>query len=146
MARSLQVTEEWKPVPGYEGRYEVSDLGRVRSLQHCWGPRPTPHLLKPGIASTGYPTVALGRGNTKQVHALVLSAFVGPCPPGQECRHKNGVRSDPRLVNLEYGTRAQNIQDAIVHGTWHSPKRLALWARHAEAMQGNWKGVRRATT
>lgn len=126
----LLVPEYWKPAPGYEGVYEVSDLGRVRSLDRIVMRRvgrgknpdrlvPVPmrgKLLRPGRASNGYPTVSL-QGKTHTVHSLVLSAFKGPPPEGYECRHLNGNRADPRLQNLEWGTRAQNVADALAHGT-----------------------------
>lgn len=90
--------------------YMISSEGRVYS--HL-----SQKFLRPGIASNGYPTVALGRGNTRTVHSLVAAAFIGPCPVGQEVRHDNGDRKNPRLTNLLYGTRAQNIADAFEHGT-----------------------------
>lgn len=127
------MTEQWKPVVGFEGLYEVSDLGRVRSLDRSWmqvarGGSLYRHfkrgqMLRPGIASNGYPTVALGRGNTRTLHSLVADAFLGPCPSNQEVRHKDGRRTNPALDNLEYGTRTQNILDAVKHGTWMSEKR-----------------------
>lgn len=110
--------ERWRPVVGFEGRYDVSNRGRVYS----WV---TERVLRPGIASNGYPTVALGRGKTKTVHSLVAAAFIGPCPPGMEVRHRDGNRRNPRATNLEYGTRADNIRDAVKHGTWMSPGRAA---------------------
>lgn len=117
------MSERWLPVVGFPN-YMVSDLGRVRSLDHeVWGgPRAgfytkPGRLLKPGIASNGYPTVALGRGNTRTVHSLVAGAFIEPCPEGMEVRHKDGNRKNPRLANLEYGTRSENTKDAFRHGT-----------------------------
>lgn len=131
--------EQWKPVVGLEGQYEVSTFARVRSLPREWqqvsrlgrvhAHRVKGRMLKPGVASNGYYTVALGRGNTRTVHSLVAEAFIGPCPKGQEVRHKNGKRTDSRLVNLEYGTRTDNIRDAIRHGTWVSTARAAHLAK-----------------
>lgn len=115
--------EQWKTLPS-NAAYEVSDRGRVRSRdQEVWGgPRvgfytKLGKLLKPGIASNGYPTVALGRGNTRTVHSLVTETFLGECPAGHEVRHKDGNRKNPKLENLHYGTRGENIADAIEHGT-----------------------------
>jgi hypothetical protein len=54
-----------------------------------------------------------------KVHQLILWAFVGPCPDGMtDCRHLNGIPSDNRIVNLKWGTRQENIHDAIRHGTF----------------------------
>lgn len=78
-------------------------------------------LLKPVIASrTGYPRVSLrrdGRDTVRAVHVLVAEAFIGPRPPGHEVRHINGVRTDPGAHNLIYGTRSENMRDAVRHGT-----------------------------
>src|SRR4051812_4452753 len=87
--------EIWKAVPGYEGRYEVSNLGRVKSLARyvrCGkgggkGRRLTPQkILRPGTMNRfGHCSVMLGRdGGSRCVHDLVLTAFVGPRPPNNE--------------------------------------------------------------
>jgi hypothetical protein len=73
--------------------------------------------------------VALGRGNSQCVHKLVLLAFVGPNPPKYECLHANGDPADNRLVNLRWGTRSENIQDAVRHGTWMTPERKAALSK-----------------
>lgn len=117
------MTERWRPVVGYEHGYQVSDLGRVRSI-----PRVTSRSTLPGgpisPARTGtrrsYLFVHLygdGTSEQKYVHRLVLEAFVGPCPPGLETRHLNGDSFDNRLSNLRWGTRAENAADRIRHGT-----------------------------
>lgn len=118
------VVEEWRPVPGFPN-YEVSSEGRVRSLDcQVWGgPRAgfyikSGRILRPGVGSHGYPTIMLGRkGGTRTVHSLVAEAFIGPRPEGQEVRHKDGNRGNPKLENLHYGTRGDNVRDAIAHGT-----------------------------
>ena len=127
--------EIWRDVLGYEGMYQVSDEGRVRSLDReiCqmsrWG---TPYIkkikgvmLRPGRMPAGHLSVSLGKNNSQCVHKLVLLAFVGPTPKGHECLHGNGDPSDNRLANLRWGTRADNIRDAVRHGTWMTPARVA---------------------
>jgi hypothetical protein len=57
------------------------------------------------------------------VHLLVLTAFVGPPANGQQCRHLNGDRCDPRLENLTWGTAKENSADRILHGTQASGER-----------------------
>ncbi len=82
-----------------------------------------PRVLKPGRSATGYWTVSFGRVcGSQQVHALVAAAFIGPCPVGQECRHKDDDRLNARADNLEYGTRHQNIMDAVERGRWNRPR------------------------
>jgi hypothetical protein len=100
---------KWAAIPGYEGFYDVSDRGDVRRVD-------TGRLQRPYMHHSGYPWVSLGRARF-QVHRLVLLAFVGPCPPGQQCRHLNGIRHDARLENLAWGTPLENAADKIRHGT-----------------------------
>lgn len=103
--------EVWKLVPEYEGKYEVSDQGRVRSFNRC----PQGRILRPGRMPGGHLSVALGRGNSQCVHKLVLLAFVGVAPHKHECLHINGVPNDNRLSNLRWGTRSENNIDAVLH-------------------------------
>jgi len=102
----------WKIVKTHPD-YEVSDQGQVRREGH---------ILKAGLQSSGYPTVRLYQGikrsgATYLVHRLVLEAFVGPCPNGQQCRHINGDKADNRVSNLTWGTAKENAADRKTHGT-----------------------------
>lgn len=124
--------ETWRAIPGYEGSYEVSNRGGVRSLDRViLNPLPTGAIrrqtvkgraLKPGVAKLGgYHYVNLcAAGESKQqsrhVHRLVMDAFVGPQPLGMQTRHLNGNPADNRLENLTYGTPAENGADTIRHG------------------------------
>ena len=133
------MTENWKAVPGHEGRYEVSDQGRVRSLDaavKCSGPvkgeyysHKKGRMLRPGRMTLGHLSVALGRGNSRCVHELVLLAFVGASYVGRECLHRNGVPSDNRLENLHWGTRSENIRDAYAHGARDREKNMQALAK-----------------
>ncbi len=125
--------EEWRAT--HHPHYEVSNLGRVRSwaprggdMRHLMRPcfKPTePRLLKPGRSSSGYLSVSFGRQyGSQSVHILVAAAFLGPCPQGQECRHKDDNRANPRASNLEYGTRTQNIIDSVNRGRWNRPRKV----------------------
>ena len=102
---------EWKPVPGYEGRYLVSDEGQVKSVL-------TNRLLRPGVMSRGYLTVNLYDGSKPKrsrsllVHRVVLSAFIGPPPEKRQVNHRNMNKHDNRLANLEYVTQSENIRHA----------------------------------
>jgi hypothetical protein len=102
--------EIWKPVVGHAD-YEVSSIGRVRSLLR--GVR----VLRPGLASNGYLTVALRGRKTRTAHSLVAEAFIGPRPIGEEVRHLDGNRANNSAVNLVYGTRVENRADSDRHGT-----------------------------
>lgn len=120
------MTEAWRPVVGWEGLYEVSDAGRVRSLDRIvdYPDRRRSYLkpgrvLRPSTGSAGYPTVILcgsGRHQHGRIHVMVLEAFVGPRPAGCEVRHLNGVRNDNRLANLAWGTPTENTMDRVLHG------------------------------
>lgn len=68
----------------------------------------------------GYPAAMITVDGTRinvKVHRLMCEAFYGPCPPGHEVRHLNGVRTDNRIENLRWGTGSENIRDTIEHGT-----------------------------
>lgn len=115
----MQSTEKWKPIPGYEGLYEVSDQGNVRTLRG-WRGAPIPSLLTQHVNFKGYMRVSLskdGKAKTWFVHVLVLLAFVGAKSGKLQSRHLNGDPADNRLANLRYGTKRQNLQDQIAHGT-----------------------------
>ena len=111
--------EEWRPVVGYEGRYEVSTLGRVRRVN---GRPLTPFLCGGRKRLQGYRFVFLyaGRRSTRKmfpVHRLVLVAFRGEPQRGAEARHLNGIPDDNRLTNLEWGSPEENYRDQVHHGT-----------------------------
>lgn len=116
------MTEQWKPVVGYEGSYEVSDLGKVRSVLRtdAGGVPRGGHLMKVQInAQTGYPVVKLFRfGNSKlrSIHQLILEAFVGPKPVGGVARHLDDNRTNSVLSNLAWGTYAENAADRTAAG------------------------------
>lgn len=123
--------EQWLPLPGYEGVYEVSELGNVRSLDRVVLRRNGTSRLQRGrtlrlmTGPRGYKTVSLsrdGRSETGKVHRLILSAFIGPPAQGQEACHNNGDPGDNILANLRWDTRSGNVRDAIVHRT-HSEVR-----------------------
>ena len=114
------MSETWKPISGYEGCYEVSDLGRVRSLDRQSHGFRAGRMLKQNIGvGNGYLYVTLYRKPHKRranVHTLVLEAFAGPRPDGMEACHNDGDRTNPRLSNLRWGTHSENIYDIVRHG------------------------------
>lgn len=111
MSDSIEI---WKPVAGFEGCYVVSDRGRVMSLgrkvRTKWGMRLLrERVLKPIVCDNGYPQVGLhrdGRSAMIKIHRLVLAAFCGESD--LHCNHKNGIRNDNRLSNLEWCTPSEN--------------------------------------
>lgn len=118
--------EVWKQVADYEGKYEVSNLGRVRSLARLSKTkggafRGTPaRILAIHSNGGGYQHVRLGKDGsltTMLVHLLVLEAFSGLKPQGMEARHLDGVRSNNNVLNLAWGTRLENAADRVAHGT-----------------------------
>lgn len=113
-------TESWKDVPGYEGVYRVSSLGRVVSL-HSKHQR----ILVPVLRNNGYLHVKLcGPAGKKQVsiHCLVAGVFIGPRPLGLDVSHINGDKSDNRYTNLLYESHSDNCSRRRSHGTAYTPK------------------------
>jgi hypothetical protein len=128
--------EIWRPVVGHEGAYEVSNLGRVRSLDRwIWKEGPVRaywvfvhgKILKPGRCPSGHMTVGIGKRNTQSVHVLVMLAFRGPPPPGHEVLHLNHTPGDNRLSNLKYGTTSENLKMDYVAGTRKGWKNISRW-------------------
>lgn len=143
-------TERWLPVPGYEGLYDVSSLGRVRSLDRIiasrnrWGPIDK-HLRGKILAQRtddyGYQTVRLyrdGRGKWRRVHRLVGEAFLGPRQPGMDTRHGPLGQQANGVTDICYGTRAENEQDKIRDGTFrHGPGTAIPRPRRVSSRNGN---------
>lgn len=106
----------WRDIPGYPG-YQVSNLGRVRSVDRVVKTlrgerRYRGKILKPGVASHNYLTVAIGKDNSMSVHVLVALAFIGPAPfEGAEVRHLDDVRTNNFDFNLAWGSRGDNGRD-----------------------------------
>jgi len=120
--------EQWIAAVGFEGVYEVSSLGRVRSLDRldASGRRRQGRMRSLVVAHSGHLTVALrkdGKRIEKLVHHLVLEAFVGPRPEGMEGCHWNDDPADNRPQNLRWDTRAANIRDSVRNGTHHMARR-----------------------
>ena len=117
--------EQWLPVVGFPG-YEVSDQGRVRSYlkmgslgDQQLADQPQ-RILCPGIDR--YSNLVLYKDGVKhscRVHRLVAHAFLGECPAGMEVCHNDGDKTNDDACNLRYGTRRENVQDAINHGHRH---------------------------
>lgn len=130
MSNDTATTERWVPVPGYEGLYEISDLGRVRSLDRyvmrqgglASGRlmRVRGRIIRPGKGSDmDRLKVSLhrdGDGRTIGVHVIVMLAFCGPRPAGMDICHNDGDATNNRLSNLRYDTRAANMEDMKRHG------------------------------
>jgi NUMOD4 motif/HNH endonuclease len=126
--------EIWKDIPNHPG-YQVSDLGRVRSFWKRfakgkapggiglgWGTKvgDTPHILKQSTNHYGYFVVNLGKNQVRHVANLVIEAFVGPRPEGQQCCHGPSGKRDNRVQNLCWGTRSKNLgEDRVRDGTDH---------------------------
>lgn len=118
------MSEIWKAIPNWEGMYEVSDQGRVKSLARAVtkgsGSRKIcTRILSLSVKKTGYVQVNLsrnGRDHLFHVHRLVTLAFIGPCPEGQEVRHLDTDRTNNRLDNLTYGTASENYYDFVKAG------------------------------
>lgn len=105
--------EEWRPAPGYESCYEVSNLGNCRNIRTG--------LVLAGRARKkrgGYIAFGLcknGKVKDKLAHRLACEAFYGRIPDGYEINHINGIVDDNRLINLEICTRSKNLLHSYRH-------------------------------
>lgn len=103
------MNEVWKDIPGYEGLYQVSDQGRVKSLGNDKSRREK--ILKPGKVGDGYLKVDLCKGGKRKnclVSLLVWEVFNGPIPPGMQVNHNDEVKTNNKLENLSLMTPKEN--------------------------------------
>ena len=119
---TTSLPEVWKKVKGYEDLYDVSSLGRIwsRTRPNTLGYIRQGRFRKFRVNLYGYCQLLLcdldGVRKTFLVHRLVAAAFIGSCPKSKEVNHKNGVKTDNRVTNLEYVTHAKNTQHAYDNG------------------------------
>lgn len=125
------MTEKWTPVAGYEGLYEVSDQGRVKSLGRLIRSKGNGHrniperVLKPCMNPNGYAMVALCKDGVIErvgIHRVVAKAFIPEVEGKPFVNHINAVRNDNRACNLEWCTQKENIQHAVRIGTKKPPQ------------------------
>jgi integrase/recombinase XerD len=104
------MTEKWRDIRGYDGVYQVSDLGQVRNTQ-------TNKILHPTKLKNGRIYVTLSSDGFQKkctIHSLVADAFLGECPAGHEIRHKDGDYAHNELENLEYITRQESQKQFVM--------------------------------
>ena len=105
-------TKEWRPVVGYEGLYEVSSDGDVKNVK-------TQRVLKPGYSKRGYFQVSLcvlGKSKTSSIHRLIAMAFIENPESKEHVNHKDGIKINNNLENLEWATPNENSQHAWING------------------------------
>lgn len=123
--------KKWADIPGYEGLYRISQDGDVLSLKGLSG-----SIKKQHIDTKGYFVIDLYNGSTRKsfkVHRLIATCFI-PNPNNKPCiNHKNGIRNDNRLSNLEWCTYAENNLHAYTHLGRKAPTGGAIFGRTGAA-------------
>ena len=114
--------EIWIGIPGYENHYQISNMGRVKSLDRSVIDKKGRNHITLGRVmkptpdkKTGHMRISLWKDSKRRVlyvHRLVMETFVGECPDGMEVCHNDGDSSNNRLDNLRYDTRHENMIDA----------------------------------
>ncbi|MCV7434792.1 NUMOD4 domain-containing protein [Mycolicibacterium bacteremicum] len=135
--------EEWRPVVGFEGLYEVSSFGRVRSLDRLVPngasrrlKRLTGRMMRQHkVPPTNYLSVQMSKENFRErrrVHVMVLESFVGPRPaPEFDACHNNGDPLDNSVGNLRWDTKVANAQDSLRAGTNRNASKTSCKRGHA---------------
>jgi hypothetical protein len=137
----MQISEEWRPVVGYDGLYEVSSLGRIRSLDRLIiyadgkATNTKGRIIKEVYRGAGYNGIGLHnkKQRTTSVHTIVAKAFHGT-HPGKNVNHINGIKTDNRACNLEWTTPSENSRHAISMGLYKQKRgtqcALSLFTDH----------------
>lgn len=117
----MQDTEIFLPIKGYEGIYEISNHGRVKSLQRvdCRGQKRKEKMLVISLDSDGYPIIILSKdrvSKTNKVHRLVAYHFISIVEGKTHVNHIDGVKTNNKVYNLEWCTNQENIKHARVNG------------------------------
>lgn len=117
----MALSEIWKDISGYEGIYQVSNLGRVRSIDRIdnLGRHKREKILTPCVGHNGYYFVRLygnGKYSNRRINRLVAEAFIPTNDYSLEVNHKNGVKTDNSIENLEWCTRSENTLHAFATG------------------------------
>lgn len=137
-------SEIWKPIAKYEGLYEVSDLGRIRSLQ--WHGKPRLKVLSPSPNSKGYSVVSLyknRRPKAHTVHVLVAKAFLRPARPEQnQVNHKDLDKQNNRISNLEWNTAKEDGEHRARMGAAASGSRHGAYTQPHRRPRGDRHGMR----
>jgi hypothetical protein len=108
------VMERWKPVTGFDW-YEVSTMGRLRKARMPSG-KPFNYIISPHRKKSGYLDYWVWHKGVKtrfKAHTLIYTTFVGPVPDGHCINHKNGLKDDNRLANLEVMTLSENMKHSF---------------------------------
>ena len=113
--------EEWRDIPGYEGIYQVSNLGRMKSMDRIdpLGRHRRERLKVPTPSQFGYLLVTVCKNAEAKrcsLHSLVMLAFVGERPHGYDINHINGDKTDNSVANLEYCSTSHNIAHSYANG------------------------------
>ena len=121
---SVPLADVWKPIGFFQGKYEVSQTGKIRNVK-------TGCIRKLTLSRQGYINISIyhkGRYYSKRVHRLVANAFLGAIPEGMFVNHKDCNKTNNHVSNLEYVTHSENILHAHIHKRFkvgiHNPRAI----------------------
>lgn len=140
MKRDNLLSEVWKDIAGYEGKYVISSNGRIKSFTA----KSKGALMSPSSGMRGRLCVNLrlnGKRKFCYVHRLVLETFVGPCPEGMECCHNDGNHLNNTLSNLRWDTKSSNILDQVQHGVHNMARKTHCKRGHEFTPENTYKNT-----
>ena len=135
------IKEEWRAIKGYEGLYEVSDLGRIRSIRRSGAKG---GIRKPSLLTNGYLSVVLckdGKTLTYPIHRLVAMAFLPNLDNLPQVNHKYEIRNNNFVTNLECVTSKQNLEYSNVHKKFKAAA-IKAWEKPVEMYSKNGNFIR----
>lgn len=139
--------ELWRDVNGYEGLYQISNLGRVKSLKRKNKYKHNEEIIMKELFDGNYLFIRLSKNSKKKnflIHRLVAEAFIKEIKGKEYVNHKNGIKTDNRVENLEWVTASENTIHAIKNGLKRLPNKKIIQIDNNKIVK-HWNSIKEAS-